>query len=126
MAPVPLLMDRPAGKPVADHVTASLSASLAIGVTETEDPARWLCAPIADITGALLAVMVQLNVSLSLKLPSETVIVTLDVPAVLGVPEITPVELLMLRPVGKPLADQLSVSPLLASVALGDTETEPP
>ena len=77
MAPVPGLMASPLGKLLADQVTLSLSASLAIGVIEIAVPMVPLCAPIADIIGALLALIVQVKLSLSVAVPSDTVTVAL-------------------------------------------------
>ncbi len=50
---------------------------------------------------------------------STTVTVTVEVPAVVGVPEMTPVPALIVRPAGSPVADQLygGVPPTALTVA---------
>lgn len=68
---------------------------------------------IAGGTGAAVTV----NTSVALPVPPLLVAlrVTLNVPATVGVPEITPVEVLRARPVGRPEAPKL-VGELLAVI----------
>jgi hypothetical protein len=57
--------------------------------------------------------------------PSDTVTVTLNVPAAVGVPVMTPVDELIVSPVGSPVA--LNVSVLASgSVAVTDSDTATP
>lgn len=105
IAPLVGLMLRPEGNALADQVTLSLSASLAIGVIEIAVPIVPVCAPIDDMTGALLALIVQVKLSLSVSVPSDTETVVLKLLATVGVPVIVPVLVLMLKPVGRPEAD---------------------
>ena len=59
--------------------------------------------------------IVKVNDVLPLPLPAlpVAVAVTLNAPAVVGVPEIRPVVALMDRPVGRPVAVQVSAPPLI-------------
>ena len=61
---------------------------------------------------ATVLVMVQAKlVDPAKPAPSVAVTVTEETPGVVGVPVMTPVEVLMASPVGKPVADQVSVAP---------------
>ena len=59
------------------------------------------------ITGAA-ALIVKTSVAEPVPLAFVALIVTLDVPAVVGVPEMIPVAVLTLRPAGNPLALKLA------------------
>lgn len=74
IAPVPVLMDRPAGRPVADQLSVWPSASLADGLRDTATPIEPLCAPIDVSTGVAL-VMLQAKLSLSVP-PKPSAILT--------------------------------------------------
>ena len=80
--------------------------------------------------GGAMIVITRLAVALRWVGLVESVTVTTAVllPAVVGLPPITPVDALMLRPVGSPVADQVYgvVPPLAATVALYAVPTTPP
>ena len=56
-----------------------------------------------DITG-IAALIVIVNVFVPVPVTLIALIVTLDVPAAIGVPLITPVDVFTLKPAGKPVA----------------------
>ena len=104
--PVAPSIESPAGRPVADHVNVAVdevsvaaAASALIGVPDGSD-----CAP-GSVTDTKL-VIVQPNEAESVA-PESSVAVTVtdEVPAVVGVPEMVPVELSIDRPAGRPVAD---------------------
>jgi hypothetical protein len=69
---------------------------------------------------------VQVNDWLVLSWPSDTVMVTGELAgAALTVPLITPVAALMVRPLGKPVAVYVSVSPSSSLATMGSETTEP-
>ena len=78
---------------------------------------------VVAMVSALFAAIVKLNVAEAVSFGEDeslTFTVTWLVPPALGVPVIAPVEELMLKPFGRPVADQVygDVPPLTASVAL--------
>ena len=123
--PVEALIEMPPGRPVAEYVSVSPSASLAlasspVGVTPS---ASVRSVRSVEKTGAALTlVTVQVNASVSVSVPSDTVIVTLWTPELVGlrVPDRTPVEALIEMPPGRPVAEYVSVSPS-ASLALASS-----
>lgn len=106
ITPLPLLMVRPDGKPVAEYVSVLLSLSLADTGKDTLSPTAllWLLMEPTDTTAST----VQLKVWLLVFVPSVAVTVTEEGLSVSAVPEIVPVicpvVLLMLSPVGRPVA----------------------
>ena len=130
MAPVELSMESPAGRPVADQLRMAVDEesfpAMASGAMAEPDVAVW--AP--GLVTVTTLVMVQEKLAESLApLPSAAVTVTDEVPAVVGVPLMAPVELLMARPAGRPEAVQVKVAPdsvseaELDSVAMAEPET---
>ena len=117
--PVDELIDSPVGRPAADHVRVApdwvsvaelVTAVMAVPVT-------------ADLLPGLATVTVLVTVQVKVVVPdwfdgSVAVRVTEDVPGVVGVPVIDPDELLMDSPLGRPVADQVSVAPDCESVAV--------
>src|SRR5262245_35626178 len=96
-------MPRPGGSPRAEYVHRSPVRSDALIVSETAVPVSVDCVPGFVTVGGLLTVMVHANWTLEM-FPdgSVTRAVTRDVPPVaVTVPEIKPVEGLMLRPAGR-------------------------
>ena len=117
--PVEPAMDSPGGRPEADHeamvavddesVAELVSPAMAVPVT--------LLWPEWAVTETVL-VIVQVNAAVPLKLlPSVAVRTTEEEPAVVGVPVMVPLEPLIDRPTGSPVADQVSVAPDWVSVA---------
>ena len=111
MTPVAASIVSPAGRPVADQVSVSPGresvAPTANGVIAPPDTE--LCAP-GEVTLTEL-VTVQVKVAEAVvEAESTTETVTWKVPAVVGVPVMMPVEELMARPTGSPVADQVSVA----------------
>ena len=109
IAPVDELMLTPAGRPVADHVTVPLAPE-AVNDTLTGEPTFTATAELDGVivndTGDTVMVTVAVAV---LPAASFAVTVTLDVPTAVGVPEIAPVDELMLTPAGRPVADHVTV-----------------
>ena len=111
MAPVPDAMANPAGRPDWVHVSVAVDdVSVAIGVrVEMALPLldRWAAMAVT----ATVLVMVQVKATeFEALVLSVAVTVTEETPGVVGVPEMVPVEVLMASPVGKPVADQVSVA----------------
>src|SRR5436309_3261472 len=108
MAPVPGLIFRPAGKPSAKYFSVPLPESLALIDSDTVLPSVlvWLLGVV--IVTVPVPVIVQVKVSTAVFVPSFTVTVVVKEPMVAApevmVPEISPVDVLMPSPVGKPLA----------------------
>ena len=131
IAPVVGLIDRLAGKPVADHTNPSPSGSIAVGEIATPSPSSTVRSPSGVTSGARLVsatVRVKVAVSASAGFPSSVAVtVTGYTPASVNVvvPEITPVVGLIERPVGKPVADQVITSPS-RSFAVGNIDTTSP
>jgi len=103
--PVELLMDSPAGRPVALQVRVAPDwvsvAELVTAVMAEPEPSA--CAPgLATVT--VLVTVHENDVEPAYPAPSVAVTVTELTPAVVGVPEIVPVELLIDRPAGSPVA----------------------
>ena len=102
---------RPAGRPVADHVTVAVDElsvdEFASGVMAEPERSDWLPGFVADT----VLVIVQVNVVEPVAPdPSVAVRVTEQVQAVVGVPEIVPVEGSTARPAGRPAADHVTVA----------------
>jgi len=109
-APVEALIDRPVGSPEAVQVKVWPDW---VSVAELEaEAAEPEALDLAEMPVTLtVLVMVQANeVDAANPAPSVSVTVTEDVPGVVGVPLIVPVEELMDRPAGRPTADQVSVA----------------
>ena len=60
--------------------------------------------------------IVKIKVALPVPLLLAALIVTLYVPAVVGVPEIAPVVVFTVKPAGSPAAPKLMIGPLLAVI----------
>jgi hypothetical protein len=98
--------------------TAAMARSTAPAESEYCSTKRWL-APVpllgdtetAPTNGAAGPVIVQVNERCTVTVPSNTEIVTVVAPADSGVPVTRPVDALMARPVGRPLAENDSVPP---------------
>ena len=116
-------MERPAGRPVADQsdavATGELSvAEFASGAIADPDTSPW--SP-GEVTFTLLVIVHVNDVEPEAPEPSVAVRVTEEVPAVVGVPEMVPVDGSMVRPAGRPVADHVSVAAGEVSVAgIGD------
>jgi hypothetical protein len=111
MVPVDGSMARPAGRPVADHVTAAVDelsvAESVTGVMAEPDRSDWLPGFAADT----VLVIVQVNDAEPVAPdPSEAVTVTEQVHAVVGVPVTAPLMTLMVRPAGSPVAPKARVA----------------
>jgi hypothetical protein len=118
MVPVDELIERPAGRPVADQVSvAPLSVSvaeLASGVIAVPVSPDWFPGLVTETVEETD----QANDAEPLNpAPSVAVTVTDDTPGVVGVPEMVPIDELIERPAGRPVADQVSVAPAWVSVA---------
>ncbi len=112
-------MERPSGRPVADQsdtvATGELSVEeLASGAIADPDTSPW--SP-GEVTSTLLVIVHANPVEPEAPDPSVAVRVTDEVPAVVGVPEMVPVDGSMVRPSGRPVADQVSVAAGELSVA---------
>src|ERR1700760_1827192 len=104
MMPVAALIFSPLGRPAADQVrVVSLSSSAAGTATETGLPAPVVWVPGFPTVIVLPAVQVN-EVPPDALVLSTTVTLTVYVPAVVIVPEMTPVAELMATPGGRPLA----------------------
>ena len=110
MVPLPAPITRPAGRPVAHQVMVALEVSLAKMVRAVMALPDWLdWAP--GLVTAMELVMVQVKLAEALKPAlSVAVMVTLEVPAVVGVPVMAPVAGSIDRPAGRPVADQVMVA----------------
>ena len=116
--PVALAMVRPVGRPEAVQVSVwPVVVSVALLVTAVmAEPDTFDLLP--GLVTDTVPVMVQVKDVDPVKLdPSVAVTVTEQVQAVVGVPVTEPVEELMVRPAGRPEADQVSVAPDWESVA---------
>lgn len=115
MVPVEELMVRPAGRPVAVHETVAVDdeswAELLSGVMAEPVTLDWL----PGLVTVTVLVMFQVKVVLALNAcESVAVTVTEQAHAVVGVPLITPAEL-MLRPAGRPVAPNVTELPPVVS-----------
>jgi hypothetical protein len=115
MVPVEELMVRPAGRPVAVHETVAVDDEswdeLLSGVMAEPVTLDWL----PGLVTVTVLVMFQVNVVLALNAcESVAVTVTEQAHAVVGVPVITPEEL-MLRPAGRPVAPNVTELPPVVS-----------
>jgi hypothetical protein len=116
-APVAELIERPAGRPVADHeamvaVDEESVAELVSAVMAEPDTEVWLVCP-ATVT---VLVIVQENVVEAARAwESVAVTVTEEVPAVVGVPVTAPVAELIERPAGSPVAPKVTELPPVVS-----------
>src|SRR5262245_1662961 len=103
IAPVPLLIPNPVGRPLAEYDKVSPSGSDALIASEAVAPVREFCVPGFVTVGAPFAAIVHMNCTLEM-LPdvSVTRAVTseLPLPAVI-VPLIRPVVELIVRPAGR-------------------------
>jgi hypothetical protein len=116
--PVVGSMDSPAGSPVADQVSAAPDCvsvaelvSAVIAVPDGADVSDW------GVTATVL-VTVQANEAVPEKpAPSVATMVTEHEHGAVGVPVTVPVDELMERPAGSPVADQVRVAPDWESVA---------
>ena len=104
MAPVPELMDRPAGRPVADQLMVAVDeVSVATGVrVEIAAPETLDWVEIAVTATVLVMVQVNADVETALAKLSVAVKVTEQAHAVVGVPLMAPVDELIARPAGSP------------------------
>src|SRR4051812_8914775 len=123
MTPVVALIVNPAGKFVTAQVYG-LVPPVAAKVAPYDVPViagdNELVVIVSGATTAMVSVFVAVRrVGL---VESVTVIVTVLVPSVVGVPVIAPVEALSARPAGRPIADQVygAFPPVAASVAAYD------
>jgi hypothetical protein len=132
MVPLEAPIDSPAGNPVADHVmvgAGELCESVAVAVTgvmATPVLLDWLAMGVTET----VLVMVQVKVAVpEAPEPSVALRVTDELPAVVGVPVMVPVEASMDSPAGSPVADQVRVAPdwesvaALSSAAMGEPDT---
>jgi len=119
IVPVEELIDRPAGRPVADHVYGVVPP-LAVGVAGVYAvPTCPLGSADGHATvsgGAIVKLYVFVDDAV---IASVTVPVTVKEPAAVGVPEIAPVVALIAKPAGRPVADHVYgvVPPLAVGVA---------
>jgi len=116
ITPVLLFIVNPAGKPVADHiygVVPPVAATVALYRTFATPAGREMLV----IASLGLIVMERLAIALCWGVPASfTVMLAVLVPAVVGVPLITPVLLFIVNPAGKPVADQVyGFVPLIAA-----------
>lgn len=129
ITPLDALMLNPAGSPVADHVygvVPPVAATVALYAAPALPPGN----DAVVMVGGAMIVIARLAVAVRCVGLVESVTVTTAVlaPAVVGLPLMTPVEALMLRPAGRPVADQVYgvEPPLAATVALYAVPTTPP
>ncbi len=122
MVPVAGSMARPSGRPVADQVRVALDdesvADSSTGVMAEPDWSDWSPGLVTET----VSVTVQENEAVPAK-PESSVAVTVtdDVPAVVGVPLMTPDEGSMARPAGRPVAEYARVAVDDESVATTST-----
>ena len=111
-APVDELIDRPVGRLVALQVSVAPDwVSDPTGVNEEMAEPETLDLAAIAVTATVLVMVQAKLVDPAKPAPSVAVTVTEETPGVVGVPEMVPVEVLMASPVGKPVADQVSVAP---------------
>src|SRR6185295_1562939 len=105
-----LLMVSPFGRPLAVNVNALPSGSLAVSARFTATPTVPVRLPGLASTGGLLggAAMVQVKLCDTLNGPLLAFTVTLNVPAVVGVPVMVRAALLIASPFGSPPAVSVS------------------
>jgi hypothetical protein len=121
MTPVPALMVKPAGSPLAAQEygcvppAASASAAYDVPVIPIGNDAVVIESPELITSDSVFVAVRTVGVELSV-----TVIVTEAEPAAVGVPVICPVEALMARPAGNPAADHEygGTPPVALTVAL--------
>jgi len=116
----------PAGSPVADQVRVAVDeVSVPVAVRETGAPDTEVWFP--GLVTATVLVTVQMRAAWPEK-PAESVAVrtTLEVPAVVGVPEIEPDVGSTVSPAGRPVADQVRVEVDEESVPVAARETGEP
>jgi uncharacterized protein YhfF len=118
ITPVVALMESPAGRPGAEKLVGQLFAAI---VYWNDEPtaADSLVALVMTGTAWTLTAMASLAVPVPLALVAP--MVTLDVPAAVGVPLITPVDVFMESPAGSPGAEKL-VGQLLAAIEYWNDE----
>ena len=110
--PEEVLTVRPAGNPVALKLVGLLVAVIWYVKAALPVP---VALEALVMTGAPASLTVRVKVAVPVPLALVALRVTVDVPAVVGVPEIRPEELLTLSPAGKPVALKL-VGPLVAVI----------
>ena len=118
MAPVEALMDRPVGRPEAVQVKVWPDW---VSVAELEaEAAEPEALDLAEMPVTLtVLVMVQAKAVEAVWPPKSVALSTTDdAPGVVGVPVIAPVEELIAKPVGRPVADQVMVAVDDVSVAV--------
>ena len=118
-APVEALMDRPVGRPEAVQVKVWPDW---VSVAELEaEAAEPEALDLAEMPVTLtVLVMVQAKAVEAVWPPKSVALSTTDdAPGVVGVPVIAPVEELIAKPVGRPVADQVSTAPGWVSLAEG-------
>ncbi len=116
--PVDVLIDSPAGRPVADHVSvwpdwvsAPAFVTVEMAVPDNED---WL----PGLVTATVLVTVQVRDAVPEKLdPSVALRTTAQVQGAVGVPVTDPVVALINSPAGSPVADHVNVAPDWVSLA---------
>src|SRR6266516_5988588 len=91
--------------PAKAPITPAVAVHGALPFSKPALPSFWHGLP-QDPAGLMVQLKVWLALACGLAL-SRTVAVTEEVPAVLGVPEMTPVDALMLRPGGSPVAEKV-------------------
>ncbi len=108
IAPLEASMLRPAGRPVADHVygvVPPVAATVALYAVPTTPPGN----DVVVMDGGAMIVIERLAVAVRCVglVESVTVTTAVLVPAIVGVPLIAPLEALMVKPAGNPVADQV-------------------
>ena len=117
MVPVEGSIDSPAGRPVADHEKVARLGSVAEGRAAADGRAGDVGLGPGLVTDTV-SVTVQVKVAVPANpAPSVAARVTEHVHGVVGVPVIEPVEELIDRPAGSPVADHVRVAPDWESAA---------
>ena len=123
IVPVVGLIDSPAGRPVADQVkddTPDWESVAELARVVMGAPVTLVRLP-GLVTATVLVTVQEIEVVPKKPAPSVALIVTAQAQGAVGVPVIDPVELLIDRPAGRPVADQVNVAPAWVSVAESDT-----
>ena len=107
ITPVPALIDKPAGRLVADQFSGAVPPELARVVLYATPVFPLGNGDAVVIDGAALIVTVYCRVAAVSPRVSFSVIVAVGAPVAVGVPLITPVPALIVRPAGSPEADQM-------------------
>ena len=115
MTPVEALIVRPAGRPVADQVYGAV-APVAAKLSEVAAIRVPFWVPGLVIVGAVPVLKVNVAVPVTFAV-SLAVTVTFAATVAVGVPAMTPVEALIVRPAGRPVADHVyGVFPPFAAI----------